>query len=59
MAELFCIIERREEILEKIDQAFDFVSLNCFFVMFAGIVVSHVSYKKKAFVLVLKHLILM
>ena len=31
MAELFCIIEKREEILEKIDQAFDFVSLNCFF----------------------------
>ena len=31
MAELFCIIEKREEILEKIDQAFDFVSLSCFF----------------------------
>ena len=31
MAELFCIIEKREKILEKIDQAFDCVSLNCFF----------------------------
>ena len=31
MAHLFCIIEKREEILEKIDQAFEFVSINCFF----------------------------
>ena len=30
MTELFCIIEKREEILEKIEQSFDFVSLNCF-----------------------------
>ena len=30
MTERFCIIEKREEILEKIEQAFDFVSLNCF-----------------------------
>ena len=28
--ERFCIIEEREDVLEKIDQAFDFVSLNCF-----------------------------
>ena len=31
MTELFCIVEKREEILEKIDQAFAFVGLNCFF----------------------------
>ena len=29
MTERFCIIEKRD-VLEKIDQAFDFVSLNCF-----------------------------
>ena len=27
--ERFCIIEKREDILKKIEQAFDFVSLNC------------------------------
>ena len=26
-----CIIEKREDILKKIDEAFDFISLNCFF----------------------------
>ena len=31
MADLFCIVKKREEILEKIDLAFEFVSLNCFF----------------------------
>ena len=31
MAHLFCIIEKREEILQKSDQAFEFVSINCFF----------------------------
>ena len=30
MTERFCIIGKREDVLEKIDQAFDFVSLNCF-----------------------------
>ena len=30
MAELFCIIKKREEIVEKIEQAFEFVTLNCF-----------------------------
>ena len=30
MAELFCIIETKEEIVEKIKQAFEYVSLNCF-----------------------------
>ena len=30
MTERFCIIEKREDVLKKTDQAFDFVSLNCF-----------------------------
>ena len=29
MEDLFCIIEKREEILEIINRMFDFVSLNC------------------------------
>ena len=31
MAELFCIIETREEIVEKIKQALEYVALNCFY----------------------------
>ena len=31
MSHLFCIIETREQILEKIEQAVEYVGLNCFF----------------------------
>ena len=30
MAGLFCIIETKEQIVEKIKQAFEYVKLNCF-----------------------------
>ena len=30
MAELFCIIETKEEIVEKIKQVFEYIRLNCF-----------------------------
>ena len=31
MSHLFCIIETREQIIDKIDQAVEYVGLNCFF----------------------------
>ena len=31
MSHLFCIIEKREQILEKIEQAVEYVGLNCSF----------------------------